>query len=226
MRWFLLFLIFVLPLHLFSQCKTYRIAGNGDTLNCTDMLGKKQGKWIVHVDELRGEPGYEEEGIFKAGNREGKWRKYSLLGELTAIENYRWGLKDGAQQYFYRGGLEHEEAWRAIDPKKKYDTIDVPDLMDPYKIEKKVIRVDAYSQKHGTWRYYQPGTMAVIKTETYLFDTLYKKPVQDITKATDSSADTSQNKLSTKIVPKEVLEYNKKNANKKRIKVRDGRTGY
>jgi hypothetical protein len=226
MRWLLLSLLFIAP-DLFSQCKTYRIAHNGDTLNCTDMQGKKQGKWTVHLDELRGEPGYEAEGVFKNDIREGRWRNYSLRGDLIAIENYRWGLKDGIQQYFELGGLEHEEGWRAIDPQKKYDTIDVPDLYDQYKVEKKVIKVDAYSQKHGTWKYYEPGTSSLIKTETYLYDSLYKLQTAAQAKlAATPVSDTLQHKIPGKVVPKEVQDFNKKNAKKKEIKIREGRTGY
>jgi antitoxin component YwqK of YwqJK toxin-antitoxin module len=102
-----------------AQCVTYRIGEYGDTLNCKDKNNQKQGKWVIHVNEVRGEPGYEEEGIFKDDKKEGKWRKFNLMGDLIAIENYRWGFKDGVQQYFYMNALEHEERWLAIDPKKK-----------------------------------------------------------------------------------------------------------
>jgi antitoxin component YwqK of YwqJK toxin-antitoxin module len=189
------------------------------------MQGKKQGKWVIHLDEVRGEPGYEEEGVFKNGNREGRWRRYSLMGDLIAIENYRWGFKDGAQQYFSMGGLEHEETWRAIDPQKKYDTIDVPDLYDQYKIEKKVVKVEGYSQKHGTWRYYMPGTQALIKTETYLFDSLYQ-PKTAASPVSDSTATDSSVKKAGKILPKEVQDFNKRKSKKKTIKYQDGSTGY
>ena len=46
-----------------AQYKKYTLSDKGDTLNAIDNKGLKQGKWILHVDELRGEPGYEEEGI-------------------------------------------------------------------------------------------------------------------------------------------------------------------
>ena len=43
-----------------AQCKEYIIGVNGDTLNCVDMNNKKQGRWVIKVDNLRGERGYEE----------------------------------------------------------------------------------------------------------------------------------------------------------------------
>ena len=93
MRW--IFLIGVLiSFNAYSQCKDYIIGIKGDTLNCTDMNGLRQGKWIVKYDQVRGEPGYEEEGIFLNDLKEGMWRKYSLRGDLIALENYKKGDKD------------------------------------------------------------------------------------------------------------------------------------
>ena len=47
-----------------AQYKSYRLSDKGDTLNAIDMTGKKQGKWLLRVAPLRGEPGYDEEGVF------------------------------------------------------------------------------------------------------------------------------------------------------------------
>lgn len=206
----------------FSQCKTYRITSSGDTLNCTDFKNQRQGKWIVRIEELRGEPGYEEEGKYVNNLKEGKWRRYSLMGDLQAVENYRWGYKDGPQQYFYMNELEHEESWRSVNPSKQYDTLDVPDLYDPDKYVKKIIKIDAYSQKHGVWKYYLPGSMSLIRTETYLFDSLYKPvPADKPIKTTATAADTTKPAL---VKPKQVQDFEKKNAGKKLIKIRDGST--
>src|SRR5690348_4319341 len=99
MRW--IFLIgLLISLNSYSQCKDYIIGIKGDTLNCTDVKGLKQGKWIVKYEQVRGEPGYEEEGEYIDGKKEGTWRLYSLEGDLIAIEGYRWGNKNGVFQYF------------------------------------------------------------------------------------------------------------------------------
>ena len=70
----------------FSQAGTFIIGVKGDTLNKVDSRSMKQGKWVNKVDEVRGEPGYEEEGEYKNNRKEGTWRIYSLDGDLTGLE--------------------------------------------------------------------------------------------------------------------------------------------
>ena len=153
-----------------SQWKSYLISVKGDTINCLDKADLKQGPWVVHVDELRGEPGYEEEGYFQDNKREGTWRKYNLQGDLLAVENYKWGEKDGKQQYFTPlGDLLREESWRATNPENPYDTISVPDLYDSHKYETKIVKLEVASVAHGTWTYYDPQSGFIIKTEKYFF---------------------------------------------------------
>ena len=55
-----------------AQYKSYKLNADGDTLNAIDNSGLKQGKWVNHIDELRGEPGYEEEGIYKKDKKDRK----------------------------------------------------------------------------------------------------------------------------------------------------------
>ena len=70
-----------------AQWKSFIIGVKGDTLNRVDAKGLKQGPWSIHVDELRGNPGYEEEGFFVNDQKEGRWVRYSLQGDKLAIEN-------------------------------------------------------------------------------------------------------------------------------------------
>lgn len=203
-----------------AQCKTFKISSKGDTLNCIDQQNKRQGKWINRYAEVRGEPGFEEEGEYNNNLKEGKWRLYSLEGDLIGIENYKWGLKDGKQIYFVQGAKEHEESWRAPNPDNDYDTIQVPDVNDPDKYEMKIIKVEHYAQKHGVWIWYRLGTESIIKTETYLFNEL-QVPVNE-NKSSQSEA--AKPKKIEK--PKEVLEFEKKNKGKKKVKYKDGSIGY
>jgi hypothetical protein len=232
-------LILLLALFISSQAsaqwKTFVIGPRGDTLNRVDLKGQKQGPWTIHVDDLRGERGYEEEGYFENDQKEGTWKKYSLDGVKIAEENYRWGKLNGKQFYFtYNGGLLREENWRAMDPAVAFDTVAVYDIKDPNKILTwVVVKNDGIAMKHGKWTYYDPKEGTVESTETYVMNKLQTGDGSmvaddDIRPLAVSNgrnpSDTSAKKSAVK--PKEVLEYEKKNSNKKKIKARDGETGY
>lgn len=216
-----------------AQWKSFTIGVKGDTLNRVDMQGRKQGPWVVQVPELRGERGYEEEGYFLNDKKEGRWVRYSLQGDKLAVENYRWGQKDGRCEYYNNvEDLVRVESWRAINPASPYDTIPVTDPNNPNKVVRyEIVKVESPSVKHGFWRYYDPGTGRVEKTEQWLFDKLKKdddeEEIDVATVAADGTRAVASKEAAPKpkIKPKEVLEYEKKNAGKKKIKVRDGRTG-
>lgn len=223
MRYRLISLLLLFSITAQSQYKNFRLGAKGDTLDQIDNKGMKQGKWTVKVSPLRGEPGYEEEGTFLNGRKEGIWRKFNLLGDLLAVENYKWGNKNGICRYFTISGPERDESWRAMNPEKAYDTIDVADLKDPNKYEKVIVKNEGNSLRHGTWKYYYPLSGKLITTETYFLDklqeptTIESKPVQ-----TPAGSDTLKAKTPEKT--KVVLDYEKKASGKKN-KLRDGRTG-
>lgn len=230
------FLRSVLPLLFFwingnGQCITYTISAKGDTLNCTDVRGRKQGKWVVQVPPLRGEPGYEEEGIFVNDKKEGVWRRYNMQGDLLAIENYRWGYKDGKQMYFNMwGDLLREESWKAANPEKPTEVVEVYDVNDPSKVYLVDVKMEGNTMKHGIWRYYEPGSSRVVKKENYILDKLddgsgTANGIIKNTSAETGAAVQAASEKKEKPKPKEVLEYEKKNEGKKKIKVRTGQTG-
>jgi hypothetical protein len=230
MRYIFFFLMLVSSTA-FAQCKEFVIGVKGDTLNCVDVKGLKQGRWVVRVETVRGERGYEEEGEFSNNMKVGTWRRFSLEGDLIAVENFRWGHKDGRNVYLNNMGEPlREESWRAIDPKNPYDTVNVYDVNDPSKVVgKKVVKVESASVKHGTWKFYNPFTGAIEETQQWYMDKPARKDGDelmplDVTDhdATAAKAD-DKPKVTTK--PKEVVEFEKKNAGKKKIKVRTGATG-
>lgn len=217
-----------------AQWKSFILTPKGDTLNRVDMKGLKQGPWSVTVPDLRGERGYEEEGYFENGHKEGEWKKFSLDGVKIAQETYRWGKLHGKQQYFtYNGGLLREESWRAVDPARAFDTVSVYDLKDPDKeIDRVVVKNDGVAMKHGKWLYYDPREGTIEATEYYVMN---KLQTEDNTMIADddirpisisqgkAKSDTATSKTVQK--PQAILDYEKKNSNKKKIKVRDGKTG-
>ena len=197
----------------YCQWKSFVISPNGDSLNCVDKIDHRQGRWVIHVDELRGEPGYEEEGVYKDNRREGTWRTYNLGGDLIGVAFYKWGNKDGVCQYFgMNGSLLREESWRALNPDKTYDTLQVEDVdhLDQYKTV--IVKNEGVAIKDGTWKFYDPSTGMVARTEVY---TLGKLEGKSGTPTTAAAAPQTGAK------PKEVLEFEKK-IGKKKVKVQDG----
>jgi hypothetical protein len=202
----------------FSQPGSFIIGVKGDTLNKVDMKNMKQGKWVERKDEIRGEPGDEEEGEYKNNRREGTWRIYSLQGDLTALEFYKWGNKDGVCQYFNASGsLVREESWRALNPDKLYDTLEIEDIDHLNEYKTVIVKNEGVAIRHGQWKFYDPSTGMINKIQTY---TMGKLENPKSTTASDSTNNVSK----TMVKPKEVQDYEKKNAGKKKIKVRDGAT--
>jgi antitoxin component YwqK of YwqJK toxin-antitoxin module len=173
------------------------------------MKGMKQGKWVNTVPEIRGEPGYEEEGYYKDDKKTGTWRKYNENGDLIAIENYKFGGKHGTQDYFsFLGAIERHEEWKGYNPDAPYDTIPVYGEGNNEIIEYKLVKAEQYSVPHGEWKYFNP-TGHVIKTERYDRGQLIK----------DAPPPVAENKPAQpkeKVKTKEILEYEKKYSKKKR----------
>lgn len=215
-----------------AQWKSFTLSPKGDTLNRVDAKGLKQGPWVVHVDDLRGERGYEEEGYFTDDKKEGVWRRFSLDGDLIAMESFRFGMKDGKCQYFTNAGEPlREESWRAIDPKNPYDTVAVVDVNDPTKVLRyQLVKVEPMAYKHGTWTYYNTLNGTIDRTEEWVMNQPKVKalPADDMAPIDVADGTTTTDKKDVKPAmkkPQAILDYEKKNAGKKKIKVRDGNTG-
>ena len=231
MRFVLLLFLFI-SVNGFGQWKNYIISVKGDTLNRVDMNGKKQGPWWLKMESVRGESGYEEEGYFLNDRKEGLWKRFSMMGVKLSEENFRWGNKNGKCTYYTgNGGKLREESWKAVNPDNPYDTVDVYDLNDPTKvIDRVMVKLDGYALMHGAWTFYDPLEGVIFKTERYWLDKPVTNPATaganddlqpiDISK---SKTDTTGKKVAK---PQAVLDYEKKNSGKKKIKVRDGKTGY
>lgn len=214
MKLLLAFLLFI-SFNAFSQWKDYRLINDGkDTINRIDQNGKKQHEWTVRVESVRGEPGYEEEGIFVDDRKEGEWRIFSLMGDLIGIEHYRWGLKDGVAQYFtIHGTLRLEQSWKALNPDKQYDTLVVEDVDKLNTYKEVIVKNEGAALKHGAWKVYDPESGALLKTENYEFGKL----VQDNSTAIAPEQPKKVQK------PKEVVEFEKSKKGKK-IRYQDGST--
>jgi hypothetical protein len=206
-----------------AQFKDYSLSPKGDTLNAIDKKDLKQGKWVITVGEIRGEPGYEEEGAYKDGKKEGVWRRYNTTGDIIAIENYRFGGKDGLQEYFsFLGDVQRQEEWRGYNPDAPYDTIPVYGTGSNEILSYKIVKAEQYSVPHGEWKYFDAGGR-LTKFEKYDRGQLLKNNGDNTTAIVTKKEDIAPKE---KVKTKEILEYEKKYSQKKRKKLeRDGQTG-
>lgn len=202
-----------------AQYKSFKISPKGDTINIINAKGNKEGRWVNRIEELRGEPGYEEEGEYnKDGAKNGPWRLYTLEGDLYGIENYKNGGKDGLQQYYtYLGDLVREESWKGYDPEHPFDTIPIYGTGSNEIVEYKIVKAEQYSVKHGTWKYYQPGSGIMMKEEQW--DRNVLRPKKSDAVVTNEPAKKKEIEKTA-----EMLEWERKNKGKKNA-IRDGRTG-
>ncbi|MDB5278849.1 MAG: hypothetical protein JWR61_3804 [Ferruginibacter sp.] len=215
----------IMTLLLFSFCagaqyKSFILSPKGDTLNVVDKNNLKQGRWVISVVELRGEPGYDEEGYFKDDKKTGPWRKYNSTGDILAVENYKAGGKEGVQEYFtFLGDLIRHEEWKGYDPERPYDTIAVYGQGNNEVSSYKIVKAEQYSVPNGVWKYYAPGEK-FIKAETYDHGRLIKADNNTAIVA-KKPADVTGEVGKTK----EILEYEKKYSKKKRKQMeREGKT--
>ncbi len=203
-----LFLLLIGQFLLGQQWSDYTLTPRGDTINRVDKQKLKQGPWSLHYEQVRGEPGFDEEGYFENDKKEGVWKKYSLMGDLIANEFYKFGYRDGKQQYYTSlGDLLREESWKAVNPKNPYDTISVPDLDHPDIMVEKIIKHEVAEVKNGTWTYYNSATGAVAKIEKFIFGQVDKgqRTNGDSVPKNASIKDSSP----VKQIPKEVKQWNK-----------------
>ena len=217
----LAFFFFGAVLNAAAQYKSFKIGAKGDTINKIDKKGFKQGKYVLRTEELRGEPGFEEEGMYKNNTKEGIWRRYNLMGDPTGFETYLHGGKDGFQQYYSAlGELLREENWRGYNPDAPFDTIAIYGTGSNEIVDYKIVKAEQYSIKQGPWRFYEPVTGRLLKTEEWDRNNLIlpNTPKKEVVGN------------SLKAVKKEVaktasmLEWEKKNKGKKNV-VRNGQTG-
>jgi hypothetical protein len=206
-----------------AQYKNYSLSANGDTINIIDKNGLKQGRWVTTVGEIRGEPGFDEEGLYKDNEKTGPWRKYTSTGDILAIENFRLGGKDGRQEYFnFLGILQRQEEWKGYNPDFLFDTIAVYGNESNEILSYKIVKALPYSVKNGEWKYFD-SEGRILKTEKYDRGALVIAPDKNTAVKENPKVETPEKE---KVKTKEILDYEKKYSKKKRQQLeRDGKTG-
>ena len=217
MRILCLFLFTCFSLVNHAQYKSFSLTEKGDTINGVNKDGQKIGKWLYRFEELRGEPGYEEEGVYVKGQKHGYWRRYSLQGDLVAVEHYILGGKDGLQQYYsFVGNLEREENWKGYNPDSPYDTIPVYGEGSNEILRYNIVKAEPYAVKHGAWKFYDEEGR-IIRTEMWDRNRI-AAPQNEKTEVVTQTKPKKPEKTP------EMLEWELKNKGKKGA-IRDGKTG-
>jgi antitoxin component YwqK of YwqJK toxin-antitoxin module len=132
-----------------------------------------------------GEPGVNEFGNYDHGIKVGNWYKVDNGGDLVSIEAYRNDVLDGEVKYYDQGKLYCVGHYRGLNPKYAFDTIVVTHPVTQEE-EYKVVATDNGSLRHGTWKYYNPGTGSLIKEEEYQVDELVFHKEYEVSSKVDS----------------------------------------
>jgi len=138
-------------------------------LNQQDASGRKNGLWWETVAAVRGEPAYSAFGSYDHGLKIGPWYRINEVGDLDAIENYRFNVLNGEVKYFEQGRLVCVGHYRGLNPSQAYDTILV---VHPVTGEEKLVSVptERGALRHGLWQYYDQATGRLTREEEYQVD--------------------------------------------------------
>jgi len=132
-------------------------------INQRDAQNRKQGRWVEEVGELRGEPGYTWEGVYKNGRKEGVWKKTSAIGNLLAEETYKNNVLDGYCKYYFPNGKPSEEgAFLATEIEGQRDTIMIIDPVTNAETPTEIVR-QGNSVRNGVWKLYDEETGKMVK---------------------------------------------------------------
>jgi len=119
MRKIYLLLSFFVSLYVFAQTKTFELRGisGKDTVNVTDALGKKQGKWVVKSKHRQNTcfsaEQKLEEGMYVDNRKVGRWFEYYCNGNLRSLIHFQNGKPDGyAIMYHENGKISEEGIWK------------------------------------------------------------------------------------------------------------------
>ncbi|HWV65686.1 hypothetical protein [Chitinophaga sp.] len=142
------------------------VGSNGiaqEKVNQRDAQNRKQGRWVEEVGELRGEPGYTWEGVYKNGRKEGVWKRTSSIGNLLAEETYKNNVLDGyCKYYFSNGKLSQEGAFLATEIEGQRDTIMIIDPVTNAETPTEIVR-QGNSVRNGVWKLYDEETGKMVK---------------------------------------------------------------
>lgn len=120
MRRLLLTTVFLCLLGLVSETNAQSFEMyEGDTINFTDVEGKKQGYWVI-FGRMRSVPGFSaeqkiEEGEYKNSRKQGLWKKYFPNQKLKSEITYKNNRPSGDYTTYYEDphGVQEQGVWKS-----------------------------------------------------------------------------------------------------------------
>ncbi len=146
-----------------------------EAINRRDADGKAHGIWYSETKAIRGEPAQRSFGRYDHGMKMGMWYLSDEMGNITAIENYKYNVLDGEVKYFEKGRLTCIGHYRGLNPKVAIDTfyVEHPETGLEYMV---AVPTERGTVRHGLWRFYDELSGRLIREEQYQIDELiYKK---------------------------------------------------
>ena len=162
MKKFYLIIIFLVYQISRGQSQSYEMGTKGDTINLIDILGKKQGKWII---KGKHKPGTcftaeqkVEEGKYTDNRKIGKWLEFYCNGNMKNQLTFQNGRPDGyAIMYHESGKILEEGNWKNNR------------WTGPYKLyyengqAQHEFNFNASGKREGPVRYYHPNGQVAIE---------------------------------------------------------------
>lgn len=148
------------------------------TVNQRDKHGKKHGLWWEQFPARLGEGAYTAFGSYDQGLKIGPWYRINEVGDLVAIEHFRFDVLHGEVKYFEQGTLTCIGRYLGLNTSQSHDTVLV---VHPVTGVEKLVALPSErgSVRHGLWRYYDPQNGRLIREEDYQADELlYSKSFQ------------------------------------------------
>ena len=112
-----LFFILLIIASRITVAQTFELVNNKDTINLTDVAGKKQGKWVV-TNKMVHKPCYTdeqkvEEGAYSDGKKVGVWLEYYCNNNMKSKITYENNRPNGyAIMYHENGKTKEEGLWK------------------------------------------------------------------------------------------------------------------
>jgi hypothetical protein len=177
--------IFCLLAGLLACCASAMAQQEKTEINRRDHEGKPHGVWYIHEAAVRGEPSRSEFGTYDHGAKSGPWYLADDKGNIIAIEQFKYNLRDGEVKYFENGQLTCVGHYKALNPNIRMDTVLV---IHPVTREEKMVYVptERGSVRHGRWRFYDEISGRLIKEQQYQVDELIES--KDFTVSPSDSA--------------------------------------